>query len=210
MRRLLISAVAVVIVALAVAVAVLAIVLLTGDDGSPVAEPAAVEPVAEPVAVPAAEPTAVEPVAEPVAVPAAEPAAVKPVAAPAAVPAAEPAAVKPVAAPVAEPAAVFPAGHITASEASNYVGSRKTVCGQAVSVTYAANSTGKPTLLNFDRPYPDQLFTVVIWGQNRDNFPEPPDILYGGREVCATGLISDYQGRPQIEVALPAQMAIFQ
>ena len=187
MRRLLSPAVAIVIVALAVAVAVLAIVLLIGDDGPPAAEPvaeAAVEPTAEPVAEPVAE-AAAEPTAELVADPVAE---------------------SPVE-PIAESTA---ADSIAASEASNYVGSRKTVCGQVASATFAANDSGQPTFLNLDRPYPDQLFTIVIWGRNRDRFAEPPEILYGGIEVCVSGLISQHQGQPQIEVASPAQMAIGQ
>ncbi len=178
MRRLLFPAVAIVIVALAVAVAVLAIVLLMGDDGSPVAEPvaeAAVEPTTESVAEATVKPTA-ELVAE--------------------------ASAEPTAAPATD--------SIAASEAHDYVGSRKTVCGQVASATFAADSSGQPTFLNLDRPYPDQLFTIVIWGRNRDRFAEPPEILYGGREVCVTGLISQYQGQPQIEVASPSQIGIGQ
>ena len=46
-------------------------------------------------------------------------------------------------------------------------------------------------------------FTVVIWGQNRGNFPQPPESYYAGKSICVTGLIQEYEGIPQIEVTTP-------
>ncbi len=101
-----------------------------------------------------------------------------------------------------------PAGWIGASEAASAVGSRKTVCGSVESPTYASSSRGRPTFLNLDRPYPSQIFTMVIWGENRSAFPEAPERLYRGREICVTGLIETYQGLPQIIAASPTQIQI--
>jgi hypothetical protein len=33
----------------------------------------------------------------------------------------------------------------------------------------AESSHGSPTILNFDQPYPDQVFSLVIWGGDRSN-----------------------------------------
>ena len=53
---------------------------------------------------------------------------------------------------------------ITAKQAAQHVGEIQTVRGVVVSARYAARSKGQPTFLNLDQPYPDTIFTVVIWG----------------------------------------------
>jgi len=54
---------------------------------------------------------------------------------------------------------------IKATEAQKYVGETKTVCGKVVSTFYSYSSKGQPTFLNIDKPYPNNIFTVVILGQ---------------------------------------------
>ena len=46
---------------------------------------------------------------------------------------------------------------------------RLTVCGIVASAHYAASSKGQPTFVNLDKPYPNQIFTVLIWGSDRGN-----------------------------------------
>ncbi len=84
------------------------------------------------------------------------------------------------------------------STAASHVGERGTVCGPVVDSRYATGSKGKPTFLNFDRAYPNHTFTVLIWDSDRGNFPARPESYYKGKEVCATGLIESYQGKPEI------------
>ena len=97
--------------------------------------------------------------------------------------------------------------YITASEARAYMGNRATVCGQVASANFAAESRGKPTYLYLDRPYPKQTFTAVIWGENRDKFPETLEQAYRGKRLCVTGTISASRGLPQIIVADPHQIS---
>ncbi|MBW7995351.1 MAG: DNA-binding protein [Candidatus Glassbacteria bacterium] len=97
---------------------------------------------------------------------------------------------------------------ITADQAKNYIGETKTVIGQVVSAKYAAGSRGKPTFLNLDKPYPNQIFTVVIWGSNRSKFDEPPEKHFLKKKVRVTGKISEYRGKPQIVVTDPKQINI--
>jgi len=98
--------------------------------------------------------------------------------------------------------------YITPEEASKYIGKTKTVCGEVVSTNYAARSRGQPTFLNLDQPYPNQIFTVVIWGSERNKFKSPPEIFYRGKSVCVTGVIDTYRGKPQIIVRDPSQIVI--
>jgi len=101
-------------------------------------------------------------------------------------------------------------GEITAKDAEKYLGKTETVCGQVASARHAVMSKGQPTFLNLDEPYPNQIFTVVIWGSEGDKFPEPPDKLYRGKTVCVTGKITSFQGKPQIVVKDPKQIVVKQ
>jgi hypothetical protein len=56
---------------------------------------------------------------------------------------------------------------LTASEAKDHVGETATVCGIVASARYATSTKGQPTFLNLDKPYPNQVFTVLIWGGRR-------------------------------------------
>jgi len=98
------------------------------------------------------------------------------------------------------------AGELSTAEARRHVGERATVCGRVESSHYAATSRGRPTFLDLDQPYPDQPFTVVIWGTDRPKFSPPPEHHFLDRTVCVTGKISSYRGVPQIVVDEPSQI----
>lgn len=96
---------------------------------------------------------------------------------------------------------------LTASEAKEHFGETATVCGDVVSTRYASSSKGQPTFLNFDKPYPNQIFTVVIWGSNRSKFKIPEED-YKDKKICVTGKISAYDGLPEIIADDPKQIRI--
>ena len=98
---------------------------------------------------------------------------------------------------------------IKPSEALQYVGKYQTVCGQVASTHYASRSRGRPTFLNLDQPYPNQIFTAVIWGQNRHKFQTAPESAYRGKRICVSGVISTYKGVAQIAVSDPNQIALW-
>ncbi len=95
---------------------------------------------------------------------------------------------------------------IAPQEAASHVGELAVVCGAVASTHYAASSRGHPTFLNLDRAYPNQVFTVVIWGGARAAFPTPPESAYRGKRICVTGTISTYRGTPQIVVSSPSAL----
>ena len=98
--------------------------------------------------------------------------------------------------------------YIPSKETSQYIGKVATVCGYVVDSRYAASSTGQPTFLNFDYPYPNHTFTIVIWGQNRTNFSTPPEKKYMSKNVCIDGYIDSYKGKPQIEATSEIMITI--
>lgn len=101
-----------------------------------------------------------------------------------------------------------PGAWIPAAEAAAHEGERGTVCGEVASTRYADRSNGEPTFLNLDRPYPNQVFTALIWGDDRPRFEEPPERHFRGRRICVTGKIGSYRGVPQIVVRRPDQIEI--
>src|SRR5580698_3827598 len=91
----------------------------------------------------------------------------------------------------------FAQHHFAASEARAHVGETATVCGEVVSTRYASSTRGRPTFLNLDKPYPGQIFTIVIWGEDRSKFGAPEE-TYQGKHACVTGRIREYRGVPEV------------
>src|ERR1700685_1853376 len=96
---------------------------------------------------------------------------------------------------------------ISAADAKNHVGERATVCGEVASTHYAASSRGSPTFINLDKAYPNQIFTVLIWGTNRPKFGDPEEV-YRGKNICVTEKISDYKAAPEIMAYEPSQIKV--
>jgi DNA/RNA endonuclease YhcR with UshA esterase domain len=96
---------------------------------------------------------------------------------------------------------------LTGAEAKQHVGEDRTVCGQVASARYLDASATRPTFLNFDKPYPDHTFTVVIFGTDRAKFGEP-EKTYRRQSICASGRIEEFKGQPQIVVRDPAQVTV--
>jgi micrococcal nuclease len=98
--------------------------------------------------------------------------------------------------------------YVNPIDAHKYIGMEKTVCGTVGSATYAIRTKGRPTFLNLDQPYPKQIFTVLIWGSDRNKFKNPPESFFKGKRICVTGIIEDYRGKPEIIVRGPDQIIV--
>jgi len=98
--------------------------------------------------------------------------------------------------------------HVNPIDAHKYIGMEKTVCGTVASAAYAVRNKGRPTFLNLDRPYPKQIFTVLIWGSDRNKFQNPPETSFRGKRICVTGIIEDFRGKPEIIVRSPDQIIL--
>ena len=98
--------------------------------------------------------------------------------------------------------------YISAKDASKHIGEEQTVCGVVASTKYATKSKRQPTFLNLDKPYPNQIFTILIWGADRAKFKQPPEHFYRGKKVCVRGLIQAFKGKPEIIVNDPSQITI--
>lgn len=95
---------------------------------------------------------------------------------------------------------------ITAFEAEDYIGTYAEVCGVVASADYLSNVSGQPTFLNLDEPFPDHIFTAIIFGENRNRFQFLPEQEYMNQNICVTGTIRLHERVPQIVVSDPDQI----
>jgi CHAT domain len=97
---------------------------------------------------------------------------------------------------------------LAADVARRHVDEDAKVCGFVAQARYAEASNGQPTFLDFGQPFPNEVFSAVIWGgaPERAKYQDPPDVLFVRREVCITGRIELYADKPQIVVRNPAQL----
>lgn len=94
-------------------------------------------------------------------------------------------------------ASVGQAQTLTAAQAKAHEGQVATVCGTVASEHTAMRSRGVPTFINLDAAYPAEIFTILIWGDDRRDVGVFPPM---GSHVCSTGLIRDYRGVPEMVV----------
>jgi hypothetical protein len=83
---------------------------------------------------------------------------------------------------------------LSTTDAARHIGEHTTVCGEIASEHTATRSRGTPTFINLDAPYPNQIFTALVWGSDRANVGNLPR---NGR-ICVTGTITEYRGTPEI------------
>lgn len=101
-------------------------------------------------------------------------------------------------------ASVGQAQSLTTDQAKAHEGENATVCGTVASERTATSSRGEPTFINLDSAYPKQVFTILVWGDDKRNVGELPQV---GSHVCAKGLIADYHGVPEIVVRSSRQLS---
>lgn len=97
------------------------------------------------------------------------------------------------------------AATLSAAEAQDHVGESATVCGAVASARHATSVKGEPTFLNLDKAYPKQIFTVLVWGEDRRKFASPPESL-SGHHICVSGTIAEHKGKAEIIVHEPGRI----
>jgi hypothetical protein len=91
---------------------------------------------------------------------------------------------------------------ITAAQAREHDGQTAIVCGVAQNEHTAATTRGKPTFIDLDSSFPYQIFSILVWDEDRPNVGELP---HTGSRVCVSGVINYYHGVPRIVVKTSGQ-----
>lgn len=98
-------------------------------------------------------------------------------------------------------AARNPGGGIAWNEAANHVGTSQRVCGPLLGI----GSSEDDVFLNLGRDYPDPArFTIVLWDVGGVQAPR------SGATLCASGVISTYEGVAQMELRSVGAVEIHQ
>jgi len=92
----------------------------------------------------------------------------------------------------------FGKGKINTLQAKDYIGKETCVCGKVVSTKFSENGKTNPTYINLDKKYPEQVFTVMVFGQDRNNFSYKPEDFLQGKTICVKGKVGEFKGTPQI------------
>jgi len=90
-------------------------------------------------------------------------------------------------------------------QAGNYYGKEMIVEGK---ISGAYRSKTNTIFLNFEKPYPNQCFTSVIFSSDQYKFVDSPEKYYSNRTVRIRGEIKEYQGKPEIILENPSQIEI--
>jgi micrococcal nuclease len=100
----------------------------------------------------------------------------------------------------------FATDNISPEDAINHIGQQANVCGNVASTHFSSRSKGQPTFINLNRPYPNQIFTVLIWGSDRSKFPGAPENYYSNKKICVSGKIKEFRGAPEIIARYSSQI----
>jgi len=94
---------------------------------------------------------------------------------------------------------------IGACQAGNYYGQEIIVEGKIVNAYRSKTNT---VFLNFEKSYPNQCFTSVIFSSDQYKFVSAPEKYYANKIVRIRGEIKEYQGKPEIILKNPSQIEI--
>ena len=102
----------------------------------------------------------------------------------------------------------FAQKEIKAEDASKHEGDTVKVCTKIYGTRYLEQSNRAPTFLNAGASYPNSPLTFVIFGESRPAFKNKPEEFYNNKQVCVTGKIELYKGKPEIIVTSETQITI--
>jgi hypothetical protein len=98
------------------------------------------------------------------------------------------------------------AASLSPEETADHIGEIATVCGLVVSTTYLPQAPQAPTFLDLGKPYPNQIFSAIIFGSDRPKFGAPETSMRD-KPACITGEIFLYEGKPKIILRDPKQLS---
>ncbi|MFY7900565.1 MAG: hypothetical protein ACOVNY_10310 [Chitinophagaceae bacterium] len=97
---------------------------------------------------------------------------------------------------------------IAIDDATKHIGDSVTICSKIYGGKYFETSKSKVTLLNVGAAYPNALLTIVIEEDARKNFTEKPEEFFLNKEVCVSGVVKEYKGKPQIIITKPEEIIV--
>lgn len=97
--------------------------------------------------------------------------------------------------------------NINANDIGKHIGDSVRLCTKITSTSFFESAIDKPTFLNAGSGN-SHLFSAVIWEQDKPKFNKAPEIFYADKDVCLTGVVQVYEGKPQIILRNREQIVI--
>ncbi|GEO08319.1 hypothetical protein [Segetibacter aerophilus] len=91
---------------------------------------------------------------------------------------------------------------ISVDSVKAYIGKTVTVCSRV----YGVKELEKVNFVNIGGAYPNSPLTVVIFAKDKNAFKSLPE--YDNKNVCVTGKVEDYKGKPQIVITKPDEIVV--
>ncbi len=88
-------------------------------------------------------------------------------------------------------------GQFNTVQAKSHIDETITVCGTVVATKYSKKGN---TFINLDKTFPNQIFTITIWKDNRANFSYKPEEELLNKKICVKGIVKNYKGTPTMEI----------
>jgi hypothetical protein len=105
----------------------------------------------------------------------------------------------------------YPVGYristVPAYHAYMHFGEVRNIYGRVYDVWYSWSTD--EYFLYFGNTYPYQDFTVIISGNQARRFSRSPEFFFEGRYIWVTGLVSIFDGKPEIIVRKKSQLHLY-
>jgi len=100
-----------------------------------------------------------------------------------------------------------PVQDVNISDVAKHIGDSVRLCATVYNTRYFETARNRPTVLDVNSSHANQL-NVIIYDQDRKNFPNSPESLYKNKDVCITGVVESYNNIPQIVVRTADQISV--
>jgi hypothetical protein len=97
---------------------------------------------------------------------------------------------------------------LTPEEAAKHVGDNVKVCGKIYGGRFFETSNNSPTLLNMGAAFPASPITIMLTLEVRNKLGYTPEQELKEKNICVTGKVELFKGKPEIVVSDIAQLEI--
>ena len=88
---------------------------------------------------------------------------------------------------------------ISLRDIAQHIGDSVRFCTRVHNTRYFESAANRSTVLDVNTSFVNQL-SVVIWEQDRKNFPGAPEVIYNNKDVCISGVVQSLNNMPQIVI----------
>ena len=92
---------------------------------------------------------------------------------------------------------------ISVADAEKYIGKKEMVC----SMVYDVKELSHINFLDVGANFPNNPLTVVVFSRDKGNFKDGLEV-YDNKNICVTGTIKEYKGKPEIIITGPKDISI--